>query len=86
MKPGDRPGKRTAEKRGSLAKKNANQQDDGGASSADHDRLNPLDTQDGLLPTLRTHRLMGVEFSFDRCDGGLAHQSASAIVKSPAAT
>ena len=64
----------------------ADQQQDSGASSADHDVFDPLDTQDGFLPTLRTHRLMGVEFSFHRCDGGLAHQSASAIVKSPAAT
>jgi hypothetical protein len=29
---------------------------------------------------------MGVQFSFDRCDGGLAHHSASAMVSVPAAT
>jgi len=61
----------------------ADQQQDSGASSADHNGLNALDPQDGFLPTLSADRLMGVEFSFDRCDGGLAHQSASAMVSSP---
>lgn len=64
----------------------ADQQQDGGAGCADHDVFNALDTQDGFLPPLGAHCLMGVEFSFNGCDGRLAHQSASAIVKSPAAT
>lgn len=52
---------------------NADQQQDSGASSADHNVLNALDTQDRFLPTLCTHRLMSVEFSFDRCNCRLGH-------------
>ena len=37
-----RPKTRTAEKRGSLAQKDADQQDDGGASSANHDVFDAL--------------------------------------------
>ena len=51
----------------------ADQQQDGGAGCADHDVFDALDTQDGFFPSLSAHRLMGVEFSFDRCDGWFSH-------------
>ena len=72
--------------RGSPAKKDADQQDDGGAGRSDHDCFEPLDPTEQLDEALLRHSRQSVQFSLDRDNGGLAHQSASAIVKSPAAT
>jgi len=62
---------------------NTYKQNNGGASRADHNVFDALDPQDGFLPAFRADRLMGVQFSFDRGDGRLAHQSASAMVSKP---
>jgi len=65
---------------------NTYKQDNGGASSADHNVFDALDPKDGFLPAFRADRLMGVDLCLYRCGCGLAHQSASAIVNSPAST
>jgi len=52
---------------------NTYKQNNGGASSADHNVFDALDPQDGFLPAFRADRLMGVDLRLNRCDGGLAH-------------
>ena len=73
MKLACRRGIRTAKMRGSLPEQNAYKQDDGGASGADHDCLNALDTQDGFLPAFSADSFVRVDLSLYRCCGGLAH-------------